>query len=465
MSPWNASVATAIIVAASGLVFAQAATPARPPAPAPWRMVGAPPCVGLEGGTIPCPPASTRAIAIRAARLFDSVAGRMLTRQVVLVQGERITDVGPDAQVRIPAGAQVIDLGPATLLPGLVDAHSHVYNTPAPKMTRERATLLAVQNLNLNLRAGFTAMRDMSSHSNGYADVELRDAINMGDLDGPRLQVAGRGIRWGAEPAKGPEDPLAGTVIRSAEEGRAAVRDHVARGVDWIKLYPTGAYSFSSDGQARYVLTYPLPVLQAILDETHRLGKKAACHAFGGEGLQNAITAGCDTIEHGYGLTQAQLDTMVQKKLAFDPTLARYTAPYMDDNDAKNSGGKFRMIPIFENAVKMAVATKGLRTMVGSGVDGSAFPHGTQALEFGLLVTRSGMTPAQALQAGTIVNAEIMGWQGQIGSIAKGKFADLVAVPGDPIADITALGRVAFVMKGGKVVRHDPASGSATSTR
>jgi imidazolonepropionase-like amidohydrolase len=404
-----------------------------------------------------CPPPA-RVIAIRAGRLFDSTTGRMLSKQLVLVSGELITDVGPEAQVKIPAGAQIVDLSGATVLPGLVDAHTHVFNTPSPKMTRERATMLAVQNLRADLMAGFTTARDMSSHSNGYADVELRDAINRGEIEGPRLQVAGRGIRWGATPPNpsSPDDPLAGTVVRSADEARAAVRDHVTRGVDWIKLYPTGAYSFSPAGEAQYVLTYPLPVLQALIDETHRLGKKAACHAFGGEGLQNAITAGCDTIEHGYGLTQAQLNTMVQKKLDFDPTLARYTAPYMDDTDAKNTGGKFRMIPIFEKAVSMAVATPGLKTMVGSGADGSAFPHGTQALEFELLVARTGMTPAKALQAGTIVNAEAMGWQGQIGSIAKGKFADLVAVPGDPIADIKELRRITFVMKGGAVIKNEP---------
>jgi imidazolonepropionase-like amidohydrolase len=432
-------------------------TPARQRVAGPWRLVGPAPCVGPEGGTLQCPPAPTRVTAIRAGRLFDSVTGQMRLRQVVLVQGERITEVGAEADVRIPAGARVIDLSGSTVLPGLVDAHTHVYNTPTPGMSRERATLIAVQNLVANLRAGFTAARDMSSHTNGYADVEVRDAINIGDIDGPRLQVAGRGIRWSATPPSpaAPDDPLAGTVIRSAEEGRAAVRDHVAHGVDWIKLYPTGAYSFAPTGEARYVLTYPLPVLQALVDESHRLGRKTACHAFGGEGLQNAITAGCDTIEHGYGLTQAQLDLMVQKKLDFDPTLARYTAPYMDDNDAKNTGGKFRMIPIFEKAVTMAVATKGLKTMVGSGVDGSAFPHGTQALEFELLVKRTGMAPARALQAGTIVNAQVMGWDGQIGSITKGKFADLVAVPGDPLADITELGRVTFVMKGGKVVRNE----------
>ena len=191
------------------------------------------------------------------------------------------------------------------------------------------------------------------------------------------------------------------------------------------------------------------------MDETHRLGKKAACHAFGGDGLHFSIAAGCDSVEHGYGLAQAQLDEMVKKNLYFDPTLVRYTEPYMDDNDAKNTGGKFRMIPIFDKAVAMAVATRGLKVLVGSGADGSTYPHGTQALDFEALVKRSGMSPARAIQAGTIVNAEAMGWKDQIGSIAKGKFADLVAVSGNPLSDISELQRVKFVMKGGKVIRDD----------
>lgn len=243
--------------------------------------------------------------------------------------------------------------------------------------------------------------------------------------------------------------------MRSVEDARAAVRDQIAHGADWIKLFPAGAYSFSSTGQDQYVVTYPLPVLQALIDETHKLGKKAGCHVYGGEGQKNAIMAGCDTIEHGFGLNREQIDMMVAKGLYYDPTLVRYTEPYMDDVDEKATGGKFRIIPIFEKAATMAAATKGIQMMVGSGVDGSTFAHGTQGLEFEALVKLAGMTPARAIQSGTMVNAKALGWQDQIGSVDKGKYADLVAIAGDPTADITELGRVNFVMKGGKVIRND----------
>jgi imidazolonepropionase-like amidohydrolase len=439
-----------------GMAFLATALHAQEAGPgSPWRGAGAKPCFGPDGGTFQCR-AAPGVIALRAGRLFDSKSGQLLANQVVLLEGERITEVGAAAQIKIPADAQVIDLSEATVLPGLIDAHTHMFNYPKPGMSRETSTLIAIHNLQADLRAGFTAARDMSSHSNGYADVDVRNAINEGRLDGPRFQVSGRGIIWaGTAPAATEGNPLASLRVHSAEEAGAAVREHVDRGVDWIKLYPGGAYAFLGSGEAKYVMTYPLPVLQALVEESHRLGRKTACHVLGGEGQRNAIVAGCDSVEHAFDLNQEQADAMVAKGLAYDPTFVRYTEPYMDDNDAKNTGGKYRMIPIFEKAVAMAAATKGLKVMIGSGVDGATFPHGTQALELEWFVKRAGMSPARAIQSGTIVNAEVMGWQDRIGSIEKGKYADLIAIAGDPLADITELQRVKLVMKGGRIIRND----------
>lgn len=452
-----------LVMAACGLLLSAIVLRAQvPPPPTPWRGAGPTPCMGSDGGVYKCPGAP-QVVAVRAGRLFDSKAGTMLTKQVVLVSGDRITEVGSETQVKIPAGARVIDLSQATVLPGLIDAHTHMFDTRGPKGTTEGEMVIAVSNVQADLRAGFTAARDMSTHGNGYGDVAIRDAINQGRIDGPRYQISTLGIVWGAAPRNpaAPDNPLASTVVRSVEDARAAVREQIAHGADWIKLYPAGAYKFTATGKVQYEVTYPMPVLQALIDETHRLGKKTGCHVYGGEGQRNSIIAGCDTIEHAFDLDQEQANMMVAKGLYYDPTLQRYIEPYMDDNDAKNTGGKFRIIPIFEKAVSMAAATPGLKIMVGSGADGSTYAHGTQALDFEALAKHGGMSATRVLQSGTMINAEALGWQNEIGSIEKGKYADLIAVSGDPLADITELQRVKFVMKGGKIITDEIAHGAA----
>src|SRR6476659_586440 len=208
----------------------------------PWRGAGVKPCFGPEGGSYQCP-APAGVVAIRAGRLFDSASGQMLTNQVLVLQGDRLSEVGPAAQVKIPNDAQVIDLSQATVLPGLIDAHTHMFNPPKAGMSREASTLIAIHNLQADLRAGFTSARDMSSHGNGYADIDIRNAINEGRIDGPRFQVSGRGIVWARAANATPENPLASVVVSTADEARAAVREHVQHKVDWIKLFPTGAYS------------------------------------------------------------------------------------------------------------------------------------------------------------------------------------------------------------------------------
>ena len=430
----------------------------------PWRGAGSQPCFGTDGGALQCA-APPQTYAIRAGRLVDTNAGRLATNQVIVLQGERITDVGAATQVKIPSNAVIIDLSRETVLPGLIDAHTHMFNTPKAGITREASLLIAIQHLQSDLRAGFTAIRDMSTHGNGYADVDVRNAINSGMIDGPRAQVSTRGIVWGppgnAEPRAA--NPLASAVVHSVDEARAAVDDQIEHGADWIKLYPTGNYSFQPSGKVDYVLTYPMPVLQALIDETHRLGHKAACHVYGGEGQKNAILAGCDTIEHAFDLDDAQARLIVTKGLAYDPTLVRYTEPYLDDTDKKNTGGKYTISAIFTRAVSLANRTNGMKIMVGSGADGASYVHGSQALDFIALVKLAGFTPVRAIQAGTIVNADVLGWRDRVGSIEKGKFADLIAVPGDPLTDITELQRVNFVMKGGKVIRDDAVRPSGPS--
>src|ERR1700720_4053897 len=399
-------------------------TPAPQVKPGPWRGVGTvAPCVLPWGGIYACPPAPTT-VAIRAGRMFDSLSGKMVTKQVVLIQGQRITDVGPDGSITIPAGTRDFDLSQGTILPGLIDTHNH-FMTSRGEMTADQALLVATKRLRDALVNGFTSLKEMTSHGNGYQDVTLRDMINMGVVIGPRTQVSGRGIVWGGSTPSPNEKPdpglLDAIVIHSAEEGRAAVRFEVAHGVDHIKLYPAGGYKFSPTGELQVEEMYPLGVMKALDDEADHLGVKTGSHAYGGAGLQNAITAGHagDSIEHGQGLTQEMCNTMAQKKLFYSPTILEYVQPSIEDADAKNTGGKYGIVPIFKKNARMCIATKGIVTVFGSGSQGAAWREGSNALEFTALVEFGGMTAAGALQAGTINDPTETRWQHDTGRLRR----------------------------------------------
>ena len=420
------------------------------------------------GAVAPLWSQTSRVVAVRAGHLFNSKSGTMLANQVVLIDGEKITDVGPADKVQIPAGVQVIDLSQATVLPGLIDAHTHVYsslsNGARVTTSKEAWTLMAVGNAQTTLRAGFTTVRDVGTHGEGYGDVDVRNAINRGIFEGPRMQVSTRGIgASGTDYIGAPNiDITAGNQeIHGPDQARQVVREQIHYGADWIKVFPTGAYSFSPDGELFVDPTFTLAELQAIVDEAHRHQRKVASHAYGGEGLRNSVIAGVDCIEHGQGLDDSEIAMMIQKGIYYDVTGYRYTMPEIAENDRKNTGGKYSIIPIFEKNFKNALA-KGVKMVYGSGVDGTAgdprssgpYNHGTQALDFIWLVNH-GMTPAAAIQSATVTDAEMLGWQDRIGSVEKGKFADIIAVSGDPLKDISELQRVKFVMKGGQVIKND----------
>jgi imidazolonepropionase-like amidohydrolase len=403
-------------------------------------------------------------VAIRAGRLFDARTGTLLTNQVVLIKGDRITEVG--ASLQIPSGTRVIDLTAATVLPGMIDTHVHVNTggqTPA-----ERA-LIALTNAQIDLEAGFTTVLDMDSRG-GFNTVDLRDAINAGLVAGPRMQVVGQSLNQRAGTYY-PDDQslrfLEGFTenknVNSPWLARAAVREAKLHGVDWIKIYTTQdfvgqMYMWKPDATLVASPSLTKEEVDAIVDEAHRLGLKVACHTYGGEGMFSCLNAGVDAPNHLLELDDAAVRILLQKRLPFVVTLDDLIA--LEKGDLQATGGRNSRLRMAEQAFKRARAA-GVPIVYGSGATSDAIPHGKQADQFRYYM-RWGMTPAQALQTAFLPAAEMLnyGWVNQVGSIEKGKFADIIAVSGNPLQDVAEVERVKFVMKGGLVVRDELTSPS-----
>ena len=398
-------------------------------------------------------------IAIRAGRLFDARLGTMLANQVVLVRGERIADVGPG--LAIPSGASVIDLSNMTVMPGMIDAHVHV-NTGGD--SEAQRTLIALANAQIDLAAGFTMVLDMDSRG-GYNTVDIRDEITSGRVQGPRMQVVGQSLNPRAtnyypdiRSGRFQEGFIEDKNVNGPWLARAAVREAKLHGVDWVKIYTTQDFAgtmhmWTPDANLVNSPSLTFEEVQAIVDEAHRLGLKVACHTYGGEGMASCINAGVDAPNHLLELAQDGIKVLLEKKLPFVVTLDDLIA--LEKEDLEATGGRNSRMKLVEQAFRRAIAA-GVPIVFGSGATSSVIPHGKQANQFAYYV-KWGLTPAQALQTAYLNAAHMLnyGMEKDIGTVEKGKFADIIAVSGNPLADVTEMERVRFVMKGGMVIRND----------
>jgi imidazolonepropionase-like amidohydrolase len=395
-------------------------------------------------------------IVLHAARLLEIDTGRVLTPGEVLVEGERIKAVG--TAVSRPAGAQVIDLGNTTLMPGLIDAHVHLFLHPGAEdlQTVEESvpqrTVLATIAARDDLLAGFTAERDMGTEGAGSADTAVRDAIDKGLILGPRLRISGNAvdILGGHEDANhfNPAQQVLSnaTVANSTDEIVAAIRQQHKEGSDFVKIYETGSDAMR-DGVLHTPYQYTVAQLKAAVDETARFGGNVAVHATGEPGTLYAAQAGVASIDHATQLSDETMRIMKAKNIPAVPTFAIFEY-FMNASEA----GAKRERPMLEYKIKefKRQIAAGIPFAVGSDV--GPFPHGTQARELELMV-KYGMKPLAVLQADLINGARLLGWAGQIGELKAGYFADIVAVPGSPLEDITVVEHVSFVMKGGIVAK------------
>jgi imidazolonepropionase-like amidohydrolase len=387
-----------------------------------------------------------------------------LTNQVVLISGDKISEVGPADSVKIPTGAKVIDLSKETVLPGLIDGHVHLTDAQG---NLQHQMMVALHSAMASLNAGFTTLVVMGTHGGGYADVELKKAIQAGLVKGPRLNTAGPIINI-TMPGKSPfpllYTPLDPDLTANGADGmRAAVRELAHYGVEHVKIHTTGPFYFDKDGK---MFNQPLPTreeLGALLDEAHRRGMWVASHTYGGEGLKEAIDLGVDNIQHATAATDQDIREIVQKHLPITTTILDHRQDEPGDLKQWAPYSRWRLVQVTWKKMLAAGVILGW----GSGAappPGRVYntacncSHGVQAEMFPIFV-QWGASPLYTLRMATTVNAEIIHWQNKVGTIEKGKYADMIAVSGNPLEDITEMQRVKFVMKGGDVIRNDMAAG------
>lgn len=411
-------------------------------------------CAAAHAADAPAP----RITAVKAAHMLDVRSGATLDQAVVLIDGERITAAG--SKLAIPAGATIIDLGDKTLLPGLIDMHTHLTGNPedagyaAVAISVPRAALTGARNASRTLEAGFTSVRNVGAE--GYTDVALRDAINAGDLPGPRIAASGPalGISGGHcdDTMHAPEYKISAEgVADGVDEVVKRTRQVIKYGADVIKICATGGVlSFGDDPRASQ---YTIEEMRAIVAEAHRLGRKVAAHAHGGDGIRLAVLAGVDSIEHGSYIDAEGIKLMKEHKTWLVPTL------YLGDWLIENAEAIRLPKPLLEKAktvLPMARVNIGRAIQQGVavafGTDSAVYPHGLNGREFAVYV-KLGMTPLQAIRSATVNASQLMGWADKVGSIEAGKFADLIAVDGDPLKDVRQLENVRWVMKGGVVAK------------
>jgi imidazolonepropionase-like amidohydrolase len=407
-------------------------------------------------------PPPPKKIAIRAGRLIDGKSDTPISNALILVEGDKIVSVTPGGSA--PAGVEVIDLSKATVLPGFVDAHTHVllqgdittedYDAQLLKDSIPYRAILAARNAQIALGHGFTCLRDVETEGAMYADVDVKKAINRGEIPGPHMQVSTRALT--PTGMYGPLDysweiqvPQGVQYADGVEGVRKAVREQISHGADWIKYYSDHGYFYGPDGVLHSHVNFTDEEAKEIVDETHRLGHKVAAHAIGSDGIAAALKAGVDSIEHGDGLTEPQMDEMVHRGIYWVPTIivGAYVAPGRQGNWPK-------MVETEKAAFQLALK-KGVKIVLGTDAGGFDWRELNEAREFEYYVNY-GMTPMQAIRTGTTAAAELLGWSDKMGTIEAGKWADLVAVSGDPLKDITELQRVKFVMKSGAVFKNDP---------